>query len=413
MSSPSASPVALTLLPIVAAIFTAYLVIGVAMPVLPLHVHQDLGFGTFVVGLVAGSQFTVSLISRFWAGRQADTRGAKRSVVLGLIAAAVAGALYLLSLRLVSAPVASVTVLLIGRGVLGGAESFIVAGGLTWGFALVGVHNAGKVMAWVGSAMYVAYAIGAPTGTALYAGYGFTAIALATGLIPMLAYLVVRPIAAVAAAARTSPAFTQVAAAVWLPGMGMALSSVGFGAITTFVTLLFAERGWSQAWICLTSLSVMFLVSRLLFGHLPDRIGGPKVALVSVLIEAAGVALIWLAASPGMVFAGGAVAGLGYSMVYPGFGVEAVRRAPPESKGLAMGAYTAFLDLALGLANPALGLVAGKAGLNAVYLVSSVVVVCAAVVAVRLMAEGSALSRNKDVVRHGIPGIVDADEKKQ
>jgi quercetin dioxygenase-like cupin family protein len=27
------------------------------MPVLPLHVHQGLGLGTFVVGLVAGSQF--------------------------------------------------------------------------------------------------------------------------------------------------------------------------------------------------------------------------------------------------------------------------------------------------------------------------------------------------------------------
>lgn len=386
------------MLPIVAAIFTAYLVIGVAMPVLPLHVNKDLGFGTFVVGLVAGSQFTASLISRFWAGRQADTRGAKRTVVLGLIGAAIAGALYLLSLSLISTPVASVTVLLIGRGILGGAESFIVAGGLTWGFALVGMHNAGKVMAWVGSAMYIAYAIGAPTGTALYAGFGFTAIALATGLIPLLAYAVVRPIRVVEASARTSPPFTRVASAVWLPGMGMAFSSVGFGAITTFITLLFAERGWSQAWIALTSLSVMFMMSRLFAGHLPDRIGGPKVALVAVLVEAVGVALIWLAASPAvgssmvaspvMVFAGAGVAGLGYSMVYPGFGVEAVRRAPPESRGLAMGAYTAFLDLALGVANPALGLVAGKAGLNAVYLVSAIVVLGAAAVAGRLISSG-------------------------
>ena len=50
--------------------------------------------------------------------------------------------------------------------------------------------------------------------------------------------------------------------------------------------------------------------------------------------------------------------GLGYSLVYPGFGVEAFRHAPPQSRGLAMGAYTAFLDPSLGLASPALGLVA-------------------------------------------------------
>jgi len=59
-----------------------YLVIGLAMPVLPLHVHQ--GLGTFVVGLFAGSQFAAALISYPWAGRYADKRGSKRAVVVGL-----------------------------------------------------------------------------------------------------------------------------------------------------------------------------------------------------------------------------------------------------------------------------------------------------------------------------------------
>jgi len=42
-----------TLLPIMAVVSIAFLIIGLALPVLPLHVHQGLGFGTFVVGLVA------------------------------------------------------------------------------------------------------------------------------------------------------------------------------------------------------------------------------------------------------------------------------------------------------------------------------------------------------------------------
>jgi predicted MFS family arabinose efflux permease len=82
---------------------------------------------------------------------------------------------------------------------------------------------------------------------------------------------------------------------------------------------------------------------------------------------------------------GAAVTGFGYSLVYPGFGVEAVRHAPPQSRGLAMGAYTAFLDLALGVANPALGLVASGVGLEGVYLVSTLVVLCAAAIAVHLL----------------------------
>ena len=58
---------------ITGAVFIAYLVIGLAMPVIPLYVHQELGFGTFVVGLVAGCQFGTALLTRFWAGRQADS----------------------------------------------------------------------------------------------------------------------------------------------------------------------------------------------------------------------------------------------------------------------------------------------------------------------------------------------------
>ena len=43
------------LLPIMGAVFVSFLVIGLALPVLPLHVHHGLGLGTFIVGLVAGS----------------------------------------------------------------------------------------------------------------------------------------------------------------------------------------------------------------------------------------------------------------------------------------------------------------------------------------------------------------------
>ena len=93
-------------------------------------------------------------------------------------------------------------------------------------------------------------------------------------------------------------------------------------------------------------------------------------ALIFVLIEAAGLGLIWLAPGAAMAAVGAALAGFGYSLVYPGLGVEAVRRAPPQSRGLAMGMYTAFLDVALGFGTPALRLIAGRLGLGPVFLAS-------------------------------------------
>jgi MFS family permease len=378
--------VAATLLPIMGMVFVAFLVIGVAMPVLPLHVHDGLGFGTFMVGLVAGSQFAASLISRPWAGHYSDSRGPKRAVVAGLLAATASGLLYLSSLRFGGFPLTSIAILLLGRAVLGGAESFIITAAVSWGLAIVDPKSTGKVIAWVGSAMFAAFAIGAPAGSALYAGHGFAAIAFATALAPLGTLLLIAPLPAVAPMPRARLSFAKVFGAVWVPGLGSALGSVGFGAVTTFVALLFANRGWVDGWLAYSAYATAFILARLCFSHMLDKVGGAKIALVFVLVEGAGQALIWLATRPELALVGAALTGFGFSLVYPGFGVEAVRRVPEQSRGLAMGAYTAFLDLAQGLASPALGLVASAAGLGSVFLASAVTVLCAALVATWLIA---------------------------
>jgi MFS family permease len=338
-----------------------------------------------MVGLVAGSQFATSLISRPWAGHYSDRSGPKRAVVVGLLAAAASGWLYLLSFRLSSAPLTSVAILLLGRALLGGAESFVITAAVTWGLALVSPQKTGKVIAWVGSAMFAAFAIGAPAGSALYAGYGFAAIALATVVAPLATLLLIAPLPAVAPVVRARLSFARVFGAVWVPGLGSAFGSVGFGAVTAFVALLFANRGWADGWLAYSAYAIAFILARLFFGHVADRIGGARVALVCALIEAVGLALIWLATRPELALIGAALTGFGFSLVYPGFGVEAVRRVPAQNRGLAMGAYTAFLDLAQGLASPALGLVANAAGLSSVFLASAITVLCATLVATWLM----------------------------
>jgi predicted MFS family arabinose efflux permease len=102
--------------------------------------------------------------------------------------------------------------------------------------------------------------------------------------------------------------------------------------------------------------------------------GGARVALVSAFIEALGLALIWVASGPLTAAIGAALTGVGYALVYPALGVEAVRRAPPQSRGVVMGMYTAFLDVALGFGTPALGLIASRSGLDSVFLASTTVV---------------------------------------
>ena len=58
-----------------------------------------------------------------------------------------------------------------------------------------------------------------------------------------------------------------------------------------------------------------------------------------------------------------------------------MRLVPPQNRGLAMGAYTAFLDVALGFGTPALGFLAEYAGLGSVFAASMVAALGAAGIA--------------------------------
>ena len=234
--------VVIKLLPLTLAVFIGFLVIGMQLPVLPLHLHDTLGMDTLVVGLVVGSQFAAALLSRSWAGNYADMRGAKRAVVAGSVAAAASGLLYLASLAFLDAPTTSVWILVAGRILLAMGESLIVTGAMGWGIGLVGPQNAGKVMAWNGIAMYGAYALGAPAGVVVNGLWGFNGISVATLFVPMLALAVVAGVRGIAPTSQRRTPFYKVLSAVWAPGMGLALSSVGFGVITAFIALLFAAR---------------------------------------------------------------------------------------------------------------------------------------------------------------------------
>ncbi len=57
--------------------------------------------------------------------------------------------------------------LLIGRLVLGSAESLVGSGSIGWGIGRVGAANTAKVISWNGIASYGALAVGAPLGVLL------------------------------------------------------------------------------------------------------------------------------------------------------------------------------------------------------------------------------------------------------
>jgi len=381
---PAEAPPLVRLLPMVAIVFFGFLTIGMPLPTLPRHVHDVLGFGPIVVGWVVGLQSLVTVLTRGPGGAVADARGPKAAVYLGLPCATAAGATYVVSALLAANPAASLAVLMAGRVLLGFAESLFLVGTMTWGIARIGPQNTGRVMAWQGIAMYAALGLGAPVGLALQERFGFIAVGAAVVGLPLVAMLVAwrTPAAPASHARRAKGGFFKVLGLIWPQGLALALGTAPFAVMAAFIALHFADRGWDGAGLALLGFACGYIGVRLFLAHLPDRMGGSQVALVSLAVEVVGQVVLWTAGSEFAAILGAVITGLGFSLVFPSFGVQAMRKAPPEMRGLAVGGFLAFFDVALGVTGPIAGVVAGRFGFASVFLVGAIASAVAVVVAI-------------------------------
>ncbi len=348
--------------------FIGYLNIGIPLAVLPGYVHNDLGFGAVTAGLVISVQYLATLLSRPYAGRIIDNRGSKKAVIYGLFGCGLSGVFMLLASWLAAWPMVSLICLFIGRLVLGSAESLVGSGSIGWGIGRVGAAHTAKVISWNGIASYGALAIGAPLGVLLVNGLGLWSMGVSIILLAVLG---------ISLAWKKTPApivhgermpFIHVLGRVFPHGAGLALGSIGFGTIATFITLYYASHSWPNAVLCLTLFGACFIGARLLFGNLINRIGGFRVAISCLSVETLGLLLLWLALTPEQALAGAALTGFGFSLVFPALGVEAVNLVPASSRGAAVGAYSLFIDLSLGITGPLAGAVASGFGYASTFL---------------------------------------------
>ncbi|CAI1142513.1 MFS transporter [Serratia ficaria] len=370
--------------------FVCYLTIGLPLAVLPGFVHNHLGYNSVLAGLIISAQYFATLFSRPHAGRYADQLGPKKVVLFGLACCGASGVFYALAFWFDALPWLSLLLLCLGRVLLGIGESFASTGSTLWGIGLVGPLHTARVISWNGVATYGAMAAGAPLGVYLNQHWGLAGVAALIALAVALSLLLASGKPSVSISAGRRIAFSAVFGRIWAYGLGLALGTVGFGVIATFITLYYADKGWSGAAFSLTLFSCAFVGIRLIFSNSINRHGGLKVTLASFLVEILGLLLIWQAGDPLLAQAGALLAGAGFSLVFPALGVEAVKQVPQQNQGTALGTYSAFLDLALGITGPLAGLLMSHMGVPSIYLAAALWVAMGALLTLRLLQRGRA-----------------------
>lgn len=348
--------------------------LGATMPVLPRYVTGPVGAGNVAVGIVVGAFAVGAVVARPFAGRVADARGRRMVLASGALVMGLGGVLLFLPL--------GVPGLVGARLVVGVGEALVFTAGATWVVDLAPAGRRAQSIGLFGLAVWTGLSLGTLAGEALFAAGGFASV---------WAFATITPLAGAVLATRLPdphrpPAPTGergelVPRLALRPGIALGMASAGYATMAAFVVLHLDETGAGGGAAVFTVFTAAVVAARLLGGRLPDRIGARPCAVAAGVAEAIGLALVAVAGTTAVAMAGALAMGVGFSLLYPALALLVVDGVEERRRGAALGTFTAFFDVGLGLGAPLAGAVAAVAGLPAAFVAASVLSVAAAVVA--------------------------------
>lgn len=384
----SPTPARTAFLGIFAVTLLGLLAIGVTLPVLPLYVTGPLDAGNLEVGVVTGAFAITGLASRPLAGHLADRRGRKLIVAVGALLSAIAAALYFVP--------AGVPGLIVARLFLGAGEGMVYTAGSAWVVDLAPAHRRGQVIGLYGLSIWGGLALGPPIGDLILRASSFElvwAFAAAAPLVGMMIALRLpssfRP--------REDADFERrlVSHEALGPGVGLALAIVGYAAMAAFVVLHLDAQGIGHGAEVFTAFAASVVAMRIIGSGIPDRVGPVRSAAVAGLIEAGGLVMIAIAGELAAALVGAVAMGAGFSLLFPSLALVVINRVPEERRAVAMGTFTAFFDLGVGVGAPMVGAAAAFGGYEAAFALAAACALGSVAVAFRLRhaAGGSAAPR--------------------
>jgi MFS family permease len=374
--------------------FACMVAVGTVLPVLPRYVHGPLDAGNIAVGVVIGSYAVTGLLFRPVAGRLADRRGRKPAVLAGSLIVALSGFLYLLPL--------GVPGLIAARLALGVGEGTVFTAGSAWIVDLAPPQRRGRVIGLYGLAVWAGLSLGPLIGELLLHASGYSLVWLFAGVSPLLGAAIALRLPDVFQPLAHAEQHPLIAREAVRPGSALALASLGYATVAAFVVLHLEARGVGHGATVFGAFATMVVLTRLIGGDLPDRIGPARVATAAALGEAVGLATIGVAHSLAVALLGALAMGAAFSLLYPSLSLIVVDRIPETRRGAALGTFTAFFDAGIGFGAPMAGVAAALSGYEGAFLFAAAIATVSSItIALTISNRGRALLATRAIGRAG------------
>ena len=373
--------------------------IGATLPVLPRYITGPLGEGDVAVGIVGGAFAVTGLLFRPIGGAFADARGRKRVVVAGALITAVGGVLLFLPL--------DVPGLVLSRFVVGAGEGMVYTAGAAWIVDMSPPNRRGRIIGLYGLAIWGGLSIGPPVGELLLNEFDYEAVWAFTLIAPLIGALIAMRIpesyapveidrpAGVGARLRS-----LIASESLVPGAALAMTIVGYATLASFIVLHVDDRDIGNGALVFTAFAATVVAMRIFGGWIPDRYGGARTAAAAAAIAGCGSLAIALAQSLLAVLAGAMLMGAGFALIFPSLALLVINRVPEERRGAAMGTFTAFFDIGVGIGSPLAGLAAALGSYGASFALAASFGIGTIVIALtagrRIERETAAMPQHRD-----------------
>lgn len=358
------------------AVLAGYLALGATIQEMPAFVAHRFHGSAVLSASAVGIAFLATALGRPFAGAAADSGRARTVVILGGILTAIGGIGHLV------AP--DPAVLLLSRLIMGAGEAALFSGALPWVLSGAGPDKRGRVAGWFGLSMWGGLSVGPVLAAAVDSAAGYRGV-----------WWVVTSLAVLSAAltSATKPqADRELTPVAWrfaeivpsgigVPGLVFGLSAYGYGTVSALAVLYLRSFHSSGQAVVLSLFAIAFLITRFAGSPLVDRVGGVRVALWSLSVEAAGLLLAGLLRTETAILLGATMAGAGLALMYPATVAVTLRRTGPLRPGAAVGAVTSCWDLGILAAGPIGGVLAVTAGYRTAFVLAAVLGVGAAAVA--------------------------------